>query len=162
MNLGGVDVVSSDVFFAAVKTYWSDAEARLDALHQLTAPFLADRMRALRFAARLASRADPLERSAAAHGRSTLWSEATPADRGHGRNHPARLPCHAQGRGLHDLAAREFALGLALKSVTPDLFEDVLAWAVATEGTSGDYYAGSLEAIDSYLLGATIFRYPSR
>lgn len=161
VNLGGVDVVSSDVFFAAVKTYWSDAEARLDALHQLTAPFLADRMRALRFAARLASRAissndllpltvDRLS-GPKPHPLVVAMDEIT---------QPDSLVMRRVGAFTTWLRVNS-RLGLALKSVTPDLFEDVLAWAAATEGTSGDYYTGSLEAIDSYLLGATIFRYPS-
>ncbi|WP_104130428.1 hypothetical protein [Cryobacterium sp. N21] len=54
-NLGGVQVEGADVYFAAVKTFWHEAESRLDRV-QLAALFLPTRMDALRLVSRLASR----------------------------------------------------------------------------------------------------------
>lgn len=55
INLGGVQVAGIDVYFAAVKTFWTEAEQRLAHVTQ-KAPFLRGRSDALRFVARLASR----------------------------------------------------------------------------------------------------------
>ena len=55
INLGGVQVAGNDVYFAAVKTFWPDAEARLEAVRGASEGLI-DRMTALRLVSRLASR----------------------------------------------------------------------------------------------------------
>ena len=57
---------------------------------------------------------------------------------------------------------RESALGFGLYSVDPRLWDDVLAWAaVNPRAEDPRWLVQNLDAVDSYLLGATAFRYPS-
>lgn len=51
-------------------------------------------------------------------------------------------------------------LGLGLKQVSGRLWDEVLAWAVTSNKLDDAWYAENLLAIDAYLLGATLFRYP--
>ena len=159
VNLGGVDVVGTDVFFAAVKTYWSDAANRLDEV-LLTTPFLKDRMAALRFLSRLASRGIstndliPLKVDRLAgpkpHPLITALKELT-------SDNSAVLQRVGAFSTWYQDASR---LGYALKLVHPDLWDEVLGWAATSTDTAEDWYSTSLELIDSYLLGGTLFRYP--
>lgn len=56
INLGGVQVGGTDVYLAAVKTFWNEAETRLDRVSQASGMIL-DRVGALQLISRLASRA---------------------------------------------------------------------------------------------------------
>lgn len=157
VNLGGVNVVGTDVFFAAVKTYWGDAEERLSRVLQAT-PFLTSRLAALRLMARLASRA-------------TSPNDLTPlrVDRLAGpKPHPLITAMHELTaddsvvlRRITDFSAwyrDRSQLGYALRLVHPDLWDEVLGWAAAFDAGVGEYEE-SLDLLDSYLLGATLFRY---
>src|SRR4030095_771126 len=66
INRGGVQVAGQDLFFAAVKTLWNDAEETLVRIEDRLTPFvdgkvkrdpLIDRMGVLRLSGRLAARA---------------------------------------------------------------------------------------------------------
>ncbi|HET6300229.1 DUF262 domain-containing protein [Microbacterium sp.] len=160
INLGGVNVAGADVYFAGVKTFWRDAEARLDeALRE--APMLRTRLGALRFLSRLASRAIghgdvlPLTVDRLTGKKGDLLHAALAEITEPGSVVRARLASFASWY------AEESSLGYVLHQVTPDLWDDVLAWAVAFPGSDAELYRASLDALDAYLLGATMFRYRS-
>ncbi|GAA1771857.1 DUF262 domain-containing protein [Nostocoides vanveenii] len=157
INLGGVQVAGSDVYFAAVKTFWTEAEERLARVARAT-PFLHRRFDPLRFVSRLASRAI---------GQGDLLP--LNVERLTGKSgEPLRL-------AMQDLTAQNSAalrriaafsswysahsqLGFVLNLVTPELWDDVLAWAAGSD-RDDDSFADNRASIDAYLLGATIFRY---
>ncbi len=160
VNLGGVDVVSTDVFFAAVKTYWSNAEARLDAVLS-AAPFLKNRLSALRLMSRLASRAIspndlmPLKVDRLAGARPHPLIAAMEELTTEGSDALLRITAFSTWYRA------ESRLGFSLRLVQPDLWDELLGWAATCPEPSPEWYQDSLEALDSYLLGATIFRYPT-
>lgn len=158
INLGGVNAAGADIFFAGVKTFWRDAEERMDSV--LTdVPMLGNRLGALRFLSRLSSRAVgdadvlPLtvDRLAGHRGdilRQTLAEITAPESTARRRL-----------KAFTDWYRHASNLGYALRIVTPELWDDVLAWAVASDRTDAEWYALNRDTVDAYLLGATIFRY---
>lgn len=160
INLGGVDVAGADVYFAGVKTFWRDAELRVDQVLQ-EAPVLRNRLGALRFLSRLASRAlgyaDVLpltvDRLAGKKGellRAAL-AEITEPD----------SPVRQRLVAFTGWYTSSSDLGYALRQVTPELWDDLLAWAVASQRSDAAWYEENREALDAYLLGATLLRYRS-
>ena len=157
INMGGVQVSGLDVYFAAVKTFWPNAEACLDRV-AATSDFL-DRMSALRLISRLASRGlnqgDILpmvvDRLTGERGRllisamEELSSEASPILR--------RL------EEFDRVIADESMLGMGLKFVDHLLWDEPLAWAAAHELGSAEIYRASLSEVDGYLMGASLFDY---
>lgn len=158
INLGGVQVASSDVYFAAVKTFWTQAEERLARVDDAATPFLRRRFDPLRFVSRLASRGI---------GQGDLLPLSV--DRLTGRlGEPLRLAMEeltAEGsvalrriKAFSSWYAANSELGFVLNLVTPELWDDVLAWAAGSD-RGDDSFADSRATIDAYLLGATVFRY---
>lgn len=158
INLGGVDVAGADVYFAGVKTFWREAESRVDQVLD-EAPVLRNRIGALRFLSRLASRSlgygdvIPLtvDRLAGKKGellRAALAELTEPGS-------PARLRLGA----FVSWYTSASALGYVLHQVTPELWDDVLAWAVTSPRTDTEWYESNASTIDAYLLGATLFGY---
>lgn len=158
INLAGVAVVSTDVYFAAVKTFWTDAEESLDRLAGASRGVLA-RLDALRFISRLASRG---------LGQGDLLPLSV--DRLAGRNGQplidAMQQLTAEDSAVMDRVARfsswyltHSELGFGLWKVTRELWDDVLGWVATTARTEETWYAKNLHLIDSYLLGSTLFRY---
>jgi len=160
INLGGVNVAGADVYFAGVKTFWRDAEARVDQVLK-DVPVLRNRVGALRFLSRLASRAlghgDVLpltvDRLAGAKGdllRSALAEITEPGS-----------PVRARIASFTSWYIENSNLGYVLHQVTPELWDDVLAWAAASPRANTDTYRENVDVLDAYLLGATLFRYRS-
>lgn len=158
INLGGVDVAGPDVYFAGVKTFWRDAEARVDQV-LAEAPMLRNRLGVLRFLSRLSSRAlghgdvlpltvDRLsgKKGELLRGALAEVTEETSAVREKLRAFTAWYPTASQ-------------LGYVLRQVTPELWDDVLAWVVASPRIDAVWYEENLDLLDAYLLGATMFRY---
>jgi hypothetical protein len=160
INLGGVNVAGVDVYFAGVKTFWSDAEKRLEQLRDQT-PFLKNRMNALRFLSRLASRGlgygDPLplavDRLVGPQGDSVLRAMRELTD-----DDSEALKRIGRFSSWYQCSSE---LGYVLQQVTNTLWDDVLAWAAASARSDNDWYGENRDLIDSYLLGATIFGYRS-
>ncbi|WP_170955395.1 DUF262 domain-containing protein [Ornithinimicrobium cerasi] len=160
INLGGVQVGGMDVYFAGVKTFWRDAETRLDRLAQAV-PVLRNRFAALRMVSRLASRGlgygDPLplvvDRLTGRQGESLMAAMEELTD----DNAIAlrRLSAFTQWYVEHS------QLRYGLRQVTWQLWDEVLAWAAANHRSDEKWYGENLELIDSYLLGATLFSYRS-
>lgn len=158
INLGGVNVAGSDVYLAGVKTFWRDTETRLDAL-LVAAPFLANRLGALRFLSRLAAKG---------LGYTDVLSLSI--DRLSGRKGTALLQAMAEltGPGSAPLSRLDAfstwyrsgsQLGYGLKQAAPDLWDDVLAWAASSPRTDPAWYEANRAALDAYLLGGTLFGY---
>jgi hypothetical protein len=158
INLGGVQVGGADVFFAAVKTFWPEAERSLDRLAEASR-FL-DRMGALRFVSRLASRAIrqgdllpmTVDRLAGNRGRPLIEaiSQLTVAD----------SPLIRRLTAFSEVVEARSKLGFGLRLVSWQLWDEVLIWAVAYEEADGSWFTESLPLIDAYLFGASLFRYP--
>jgi hypothetical protein len=159
-NLEGVRLDGEDVFFAAVKTIWNDAEENLDRV-AATTPLL-NRMTALRLLARLASRAigpDDLL---------PLRVERLNPPKG---QQIIDVMCHlandemgflAKTKMLGDMLTSKSRLGHGLFNVNPILFDHVFAWAaVNTAATDSAFLSSQLPNIDAYLLGSTSFQYPT-
>ncbi len=158
INLGGVNVAGADVFFAGVKTFWHDAERRVDALLGV-APFTATRLGALRLAARLASRG-------LGHGDiTTLAVERLAGDRGASLREAMEDITAPDGvvvdrlRRFTDWYPRASDLGFVLREVSRDSWDEVYAWAAAGGAARDDLLEASREALDSYLLAVTVFGY---
>ena len=160
INLGGVDVAGADVYFAGVKTFWRDAELRVDQV-LLDAPVLRNRLGVLRFLSRLASRA-------------LGYADVLPltVDRLAGKKGELLRAALAEITEPDSLVRQRLAsfvgwytsssdLGYSLRQVTPELWDDVLAWAVTSPRSDSAWYEENREALDAYLLGATLLRYRS-
>ncbi|KAA6435956.1 DUF262 domain-containing protein [Agrococcus sediminis] len=158
INLGGVDVAGADVYFAGVKTFWPDAERRIDDFLS-SVPVLRDRVSTLRFLSRLAARglgqSDVLpmtvERLAGPKGallREALTELAAPDD-----------DVRAKLAAFVPWFTEKSELGYVLHEVGPELWEDVLAWVAASPDADEARFERNIEAIDAYLLGATLFQY---
>lgn len=160
INLAGVRLDGEDVFFAAVKTEWPDAEEHLDRV--AAASPLLNRMTALRLLARLASRAQsrddllPLrvDRLNGPKGRQLVRSmERLAAD---------DSPVLQRIGVLGQLLTTESAIGYGLRLVHNGLLDHVFAWAAVNELAGDDEAVRQhLPAIEAYLLGAHGFRYPN-
>ena len=171
INRAGVQVAGQDLFFAAVKTLWNDAEEILAKIEDRLTPVvdgkverdrLVDRMGILRLAGRLAARAVgqadlvPLavDRLSGKPGEAVIEAMKEFGD-------PGSKPILRMAT-LVDVLVSRSALGFGLYSVDPRLWDDVLAWAaVNPRAEDSEWLVQNLGAVDSYLLGATAFRYPS-
>lgn len=159
INLGGVQVASTDVYFAAVKTFWPGAEGRLvDVASRLG---VLGRIGSLQFVSRLASRGIgqsdllPLavDRLAGSRGEPLIeaMDQITAPD----------SPSLSRIERL-SLAVRERSrLGYGLRFVAWQLWDEVLAWAATSATPSDDWWEQNLPLVDAYLLGGTVFRYPT-
>ena len=171
INRAGVEVAGQDLFFAAVKTLWNDAEEILAQIEDRLTPGvdgkvkrdrLVDRMGVLRLAGRLAARAV---------GQADLVPLAI--DRLSGERGGAVIAAMRQlvepdskaisrMTTLVDVLVSRSGLRFGLYSVDPRLWDDVLAWAAVNPRVEDlGWLVQNLDAVDSYLLGATAFRYPS-
>jgi len=171
VNRAGVQVAGQDLFFAAVKTLWNDAEEILAKIEDRLTPVvdgnverdrLVDRMGVLRLAGRLAARAV---------GQADLVPLAV--DRLSGERGTAVIAAMRQlsvpdSKAILRMAAlvkvlmTQSGLGFGLYSVDHRLWDDVLAWAaVNPRAEDSRWLVQKLHAVDSYLLGATAFQYPS-
>ena len=158
INLAGVRLDGEDVFFAAVKTEWPNAEEHLDRV--AAASPLLNRMTALRLLARLASRwrsKDDLlplrvDRLNGDKGRQLIATmERLAAD-----DSPLLVRIGVLGR----LLTSESKIGYGLRLLDDGLFDHIFAWAaVNPNGTDEDIVRGHLGSIETYLLGAHGFRY---
>jgi hypothetical protein len=171
INRAGVQVAGEDLFFAAVKTLWSEAEqvvarvvARLgpSAEGPATVTPLVGRLGALRTLARLAARAArqadlvPLtvDRLSGPRGHAVINGMQALSD-------PDRTPLQRMAATLH-VVMRSSTLGFGLYSVDERLWDDVLGWAAVNDRVDDAMWLqAQLPSIDAYLLGATSFRYPS-
>lgn len=160
INLAGVRLDGEDVFFAAVKTEWPNAEEHLDRV--AAASPLLNRMTALRLLARLASRyrsKDDLlplrvDRLNGDKGRQLISTmERLAAD-----DSPVLARIGVLGR----LLTTESKIGYGLRLVDDGLLDHIFAWA-AVNPQAGDegVVRGHLHSIETYVLGAHGFRYPT-
>ena len=168
VNRAGVMVAGQDLFFAAVKTLWRDAEQVVARTTEALTPRrgeaawdpLVDRMSALRLLARLAARivlrADmvplAIDRLTGERGRQLI-------DVMRGLAAPGS-PALRRMSVLMGVVAERSGLGFGLYSVDQRLWDPVLAWAaVHPAGDDPAVIEQSLPAIDAFLLGATSFRW---
>lgn len=158
INLGGVQVARSDVYFAGVKTFWTDAERHIDAL-LADAPMLRNRLGALRFLSRLAGRglghgdALPLTVDRLTGGQGALLRKAMRALSADGSTVRARIAAFSAWYLANS------SLGYGIHRIPNELWDDVLAWVAASDHSNEKHWKRNLDAIDSYVLGATLFRY---
>ena len=160
INLAGVRLDGEDVFFAAVKTEWPDAEEHLDRV--AAASPLLNRITALRLLARLASRAQSKEdllplrvdRLNGAKGKQLIRSmERLAAD---------DSPVLKRIGVLGQLLTTESAIGYGLGLIDSGLLDHVFAWAAVNASAEDDEVVrAQLPEIEAYLLGAHGFRYAS-
>jgi hypothetical protein len=163
LNRSGIATRDADIYFAAVKTFWNDAEPRLkrvvDASRRGAAvgdgyPFLTME-RALRLISRLAGRGlgggdvIPLTVERIAGGRREAMVEAMHALTSKDSPVLERVDRFFEE---HSTASR---LKYGLRFVSNQLWDEVLGWAV----TRGHWDDTDMEAIDAYLFGGTVFRY---
>lgn len=157
VNRTGVEVAGDDIFFAAVKTLWRDAEENLHRV-TLAVPFLS-RSSALRVVARCASvELDghdllPLdvERLNGARGRALIAKMEDLARPG--------SPFLAAAERIGTAAVQSSGLGLALRHLPAQLFDPVVAWAAAR---GADALAEpALAPAWAFVLGAAAFGYRS-
>lgn len=172
INLGGVQVGGMDVYFAGVKTFWRDAERRLDRLVE-AAPVLRDRFAALRLLSRLASRGlgygDPLplvvDQLSGRKGESVRAAMGDLTDEDAAALKRISNFCNWYVSRSHvdddPERARGSQLGHALRQVARQHWDEVLAWVAASPRSDEEWWAENSEAIDSYLLGVTLFSYRS-
>lgn len=158
INLGGVQVAGADVYFAGVKTFWHDAERRIDELLAI-APALRTRLGALRFLSRLASRA-------VGHG------DALPLtiDRLAGRQGAVLREAMEELTSSESVVMRRISafsdwylehseLRYGLHRIAGELWDEVLAWVASSARSGAAWWSANLDDIDAYFLGATLFRY---
>lgn len=159
INLGGVQVASTDVYFAAVKTFWPDAEARLAGVADRLV--LLGRLGILQLVSRLASRGIgqgdllpiTVDRLAGPRGAPLI------AAMGHFTDSDSSAPQRMQDFSV--VARERSRLGYGLRLVAWQLWDEVLAWAAATDTADAAWWEQNLPVVDAYLLGATVFRYPT-
>lgn len=158
INLGGVQVGGMDVYFAGVKTFWRDAESRLDRLVKAV-PVLRGRFAGLRLVSRLASRGlgygDPLplvvDRLTGRQGESVMAAMADLTD--DEAVALRRMSAFAQWYVEHS------ELGHALRQVTWQHWDEVLAWVASNQRSEEAWFSDNRKLVDSYLLGVTLFSY---
>jgi hypothetical protein len=156
INRAGVPYNDADIYFAAVKTFWNDAEPRLKKVFDAARPFLTIE-RSLRLISRLASRGI---------GRGDVLP--LHVDRIIGQHRIAFVDAMGQLTADESRAMQRIAgfftqlrsrsrLGYGLRYVNQWLWDETVAWAItADEWTEADF-----ESIDAYLLGGTLFAYPT-
>ena len=158
-NLEGVRLDGEDVFFAAVKTMWNDAEENLDRVARATT--LINRMTALRLLARLASRGvgtDDLQPLRVDRLNGPKGGQIIDAMR-----HMAQDGSEVLARIgiLGELLTSESRMGYGLREVNPILLDHVFGWAaVNPNATDAPYLRSQLQSIETYFMGATTFQYP--
>jgi hypothetical protein len=159
-NLEGVRLSGEDVFFAAVKTIWNDAEENIDRVAGTTS--LLNRMTSLRLLARLASR------GISAEDLQPLRVDRLNPPKGQQIISIMQHLAHdekgvlARIRILGDSLTSKSRLGYGLFYVNPMLFDHVFGWAAITPlAVDAEYLESQLQNIDTYLLGATAFQYPT-
>ena len=160
INLAGVRLDGEDVFFAAVKTEWPNAEEHLDRV--AAASPLLNRMTALRLLARLASRARSNEdllplrvnRLNGTTGKKLVeMMERLASDE-------SRVLARIGTVG--NLLTTESAIGYGLRLIDDGLLDHVFAWAaVHPNGDEPSTMRDLMPSVEGYLLGAHAFRYPS-
>lgn len=157
VNMEGVRVTGPDVYLAAVRTHWHDADSHLDAL-VTGAPMLRNRLGALTFISRVVQNRrdakDPLP----------LDANLLLGDEGEDLIEHLEEVAREDG----DMARKlwEFTefyrarggLGWAAVLYRAELWQDVLGWVISGSGEQ-DLWKESLEYIDTYLLGSTLFSY---
>lgn len=155
-NLEGVRIDGEDVFFAAIKTRWNEAEQYLD---RVAGP-LVNQMTALRILARLASLV-------------TDGSDLLPlrADRLNGQEGDeikmilvqladSESVAKARIKHLEQVLISRSRLGYGLRMIYPRLLDEVFAWAMVNPRTLEDgYIAKQLSLLETYLVGAHSFGY---
>ena len=163
LNRSGIPVRDADIYFAAVKTFWDEAEPRLKRVVDASRrgvgagdghAFL-DMERALRLISRLAGRGLrggdvlPLTVERIAGNRRDAMVAAMDALTSNDSPVLAHLDRFFEE---HPTKSR---LQYGLRYVSHQLWDDVLGWAV----TRGRWDDADLQAIDAYLFGGTVFRY---
>jgi hypothetical protein len=163
LNRSGMPTRDADIYFAAVKTFWNDAEPRLkrvvDAskrgVSEADGYAFLDMERALRLISRLAGRGlgggdvIPLTVERIAGGRREAMVKAMDALTSKDSPVLERLKRFFEE---HPSVSR---LKYGLRFVSHQLWDEVLGWAV----TRGHWDDADLQAIDAYLFGGTVFRY---
>lgn len=158
INLGGVQVGGTDVYLAAVKTFWNEAEAGLERVKRAAGGLL-DRIACLQLVSRLAARGlgqgdvIPLavDRLAGPRGAELIGAMQELTE----ENSPfiVRLGSFCVG------FVERSKLGFGLTRISSRVWDEVLGWAVTTSRRDDQWLALNVPIIDSYLLGATLFRY---
>ena len=163
LNRSGIPVRDADIYFAAVKTFWNKAGPRLKRVVDASRrgdgagdgyAFL-DMERALRLISRLAGRGLrggdvlPLTVERIAGNRRDAMVAAMDALTLKGSPVLAGLD-----RFFEEYPTKS-RLKYGLRFVTPQLWDEVLGWAV----TRGHWDDADLQAVDAYLFGGTVFRY---
>jgi hypothetical protein len=165
LNRSGIPFHDADIYFAAVKTFWPDAEPSLKRVIEATTVRVAHGADvqllqmdgALRLVSRLAARA--LSRGDVLPLRVGRISGAS-------REPMVRAMSQLTAEGSEVLSrltrfTADFGsgteLGYAARLVRAQLWDEVLAWAAVR----GRWDESDLQAIDSYLLGASLFSYPT-
>lgn len=165
LNRSGIPFHDADIYFAAVKTFWPGAEpslkrvieaATIRTTHGTDVQLL--RMDgALRLVSRLAARALgrgdvlPLRVGRISGSTRQPMVEAMSQLTAESSEFLSRLTRFAADFGAGT------DLGYAVRLVRAQLWDEVLAWAVVR----GHWDESDLQAIDAYLLGATLFSYPT-
>lgn len=158
VNMSGVQVTGTDVYFAGVKTFWPEAEQALAVFDPGdSGPFLATRAARLRFLSRLAAvgigQADTLplavDRLAGIRGEHLqaamreLAADTSPV--------PARLAAFI-ARYRHSTRLEH-----GVRLIRSDLFDVVLGWAAARPLDGDASFAETdSDLIDAFLLGASL------
>jgi hypothetical protein len=163
LNRSGIPVRDADIYFAAVKTFWDEAEPRLKRVVDASRrgvgagdghAFL-DMERALRLISRLAGRGLrggdvlPLTVERIAGNRRDAMVAAMDALTS------SDSPVLATLDPFFEEYPTKSRLRYGLRHVSHQLWDDVLGWAV----TRGRWDDADLHAIDAYLFGGTVFRY---
>jgi hypothetical protein len=167
INRGGVQVAGEDLFFAAVKTWWPEAEQVLAGIERALVPSteetvdpLVGRTTILRILTRLAARAVrqpdivPLtvDRMAGARGNAMIDALEQIDEKSAAVQRMQRLTT---------IMASKSSLGFGLYSVDDRLWDDVLAWAAVSARNDDAWLIENVPIIDAYLIGATAFQYPT-
>ena len=169
LNRAGVQVAGENLFFAAVKTRWNDAEQVIARVVSRLRPQesssdsatpLVGRLGTFRTIARLAARAVgqadlvPLtvDRLSGPRGLAIINGMQTVSD--------PESPAVRRMAALLDAVTRFSSLGFGLYSVDDRLWDAVLGWAAVNRAADdASWVRDRLSEIDVYLLGATSFRY---
>ena len=155
INLAGVDVAGDDIFFAAVKTIWAQAEQHVQAFRAGNS--LLGRRESLRLMARLAS----------IQGTPSRDLVPLEVERLEGTNGEALV---ARMRSIGSTASPEKArvdelarwlrecsgLGYGLRAVNKQLLDQVFAWGAGRTKAPSE---AELTTVAAYLVGGTLFRY---
>jgi hypothetical protein len=167
VNRGGAQVSGNDLYFAAVKTFWHDptvnehasitAKEALAAIESASGGFL-DTWGALSLVSRLAlvglSEGDmvPLKVDRLSRANKTYVIRAL---RAISPEVAERIEPFT-----HELRAHS-ELRQGLRFVHRHLWEEVFAWVVASNRGAEGWAVDDLSAVETYLLGASLFAYPS-